>query len=115
MKMKNVESMFVGRFMVVARLEHEILDRTTGEVTKYWEFSLSNGSKVFPVTCGKNSPLMETKLLSVYDMEFTADFSKGYAKIKVTHVERAVAGSDSPFMEVPASARSNAQTSSQSK
>ena len=50
-----------------------------------------------------------------YDMEFTADFSKGYAKIKVTHVERAVAGSDAPFMKVPDSARSDAQTSSQSK
>lgn len=115
MKMKNVESMFAGRFTVVARMEHEIVDRSTGEASKYYEFSLSNGYKVIPVTCGKNSPLMETKMGTSYDMEFTADFSKGYAKIKVTHVERAVAGSDAPFMEVPVSARSNAQTSSQSK
>lgn len=115
MKMKNVESMFAGRFTVVARMEHEIVDRSTREASKYYEFSLSNGYKVIPVTCGKNSPLMETKMGTSYDMEFTADFSKGYAKIKVTHVERAVAGSDAPFMEVPASARSNAQTSSQSK
>lgn len=115
MKMKNVESMFTGRFTVVARMEHEIVDRSTGEASKYYEYSLSNGYKVIPVTCGKNSPLMETKMGTSYDMEFTADFSKGYAKIKVTHAERAVAGSDSPFMEVPASARSNAQTSSQSK
>ena len=115
MKMKNVESMFAGRFTVVARMEHEIVDRSTGEASKYYEFSLSNGYKVIPVTCGKNSPLMETKMGTSYDMEFTADFSKGYAKIKVTYVERAVAGSDTPFMEVPASARSNAQTSSQNK
>lgn len=115
MKMKNVESMFTGRFTVVARMEREIVDRSTGEASKYYEYSLSNGYKAIPVTCGKNSPLMETKMGTSYDMEFMADFSKGYAKIKVTHVERAVAGSDSPFMEVPASARSNAQTSSQSK
>ncbi len=119
MKMKNVESMFVGRFMVVARLEHEILDRTTGEVTKYWEFSLSNGSKVFPVTCGKNSPLMETKLLSVYDMEFTADFSKGYAKIKVTDVDYVPDQSGNGSNPVPSQAASavkpNASASSQSK
>lgn len=114
MKMKNLESMFAGRFTVVARMEHEILDRSTGEASKYYEFSLSNGYKVIPVTCGKNSPLMETKMGISYEMEFTADFSKGYAKIKVTHVERAVAGSDAPFMEVPA-AKSNAPASSQSK
>lgn len=115
MKMKNVESMFAGRFTVVARMEREILDRSTGETSKYYEFSLSNGYKVIPVTCGKNSPLMETKMGISYEMEFTADFSKGYAKIKVTHVERAVAGSDAPFMEVPASAKSNTPASSQSK
>lgn len=115
MKMKNVESMFVGRFTVVARMEHEIVDRSTGEASKYYEFALSNGCKVIPITCGKNNPLMETKMGTSYDMEFTADFSKGYAKIKVTHVERAVAGSDAPFMEVPASAKSTAQTSGQGK
>ena len=115
MKMKNVESMFAGRFTVVARMEREILDRSTGEASKYYEFALSNGCKVIPITCGKNNPLMETKMGTSYDMEFTADFSKGYAKIKVTHVERAVAGSDAPFMEVPASARSNAPASSQGK
>ena len=115
MKMKNAESMFTGRFTVVARMEHEIKDRVSGEVSKYYEFVLSNGCKVMPVTCGKNSPLMETKMGTSYDMEFTADFSKGYAKIKVTHVERAVAGSDAPFMEVPASAKSTAQTSGQGK
>lgn len=115
MKMKNVESMFAGRFTVVARMEREILNRSTGEASKYYEFALSNGCKVIPITCGKNNPLMETKMGTSYDMEFTADFSKGYAKIKVTHVERAVAGSDAPFMEVPASARSNASASSQGK
>lgn len=115
MKMKNVESMFAGRFTVVARMEHEIVDRSTGEASKYYEFALSNGCKVIPITCGKNNPLMETKMGVSYDVEFTADFSKGYAKIKVTHVERAVAGSDAPFMKVPDSARSDAQTSSQSK
>lgn len=104
MKMKNVESMFAGRFTVVARMEREILDRSTGEASKYYEFSLSNGYKVIPVTCGKNSPLMETKMGISYDMEFTADFSKGYAKIKVTHVERAVSEFDVPSMKVPASA-----------
>lgn len=115
MKMKNVESMFAGRFTVVARMEHEIKDRVSGEVSKYYEFVLSNGYKVMPVTCGKNSPLMETKMGVSYDMEFTADMSKGYAKIKVTHIERAVSGSDAPIMEVPASVRSNAPASSQSK
>lgn len=115
MKMKNVESMFAGRFTVVARMEHEIVDRSTGEVSKYYEFALSNGCKVIPITCGKNNPLMETKMGTSYDMEFTADFSKGYAKIKVTHVERVVAGSDAPFMEVPASARSSAPASNQGK
>lgn len=115
MKMKNVESMFAGRFTVVARMEHEIVDRSTGEASKYYEFALSNGCKVIPITCGKNNPLMETKMGTSYDMEFTADFRKGYAKIKVTHVERAVAGSDAPFMEVPASARSNAPASNQGK
>lgn len=88
MKMKNVESMFTGRFTVVARMEHEIVNSTSGEVSKYYEFALSNGYKVIPITCGKNNPLMETKLGTSYDMEFTADFSKGYAKIKVTYVER---------------------------
>lgn len=115
MKMKNVESMFAGRFTVVARMEHEIVDRSTGEASKYYEFALSNGCKVIPITCGKNNPLMETKMGVSYDMEFTADMSKGYAKIKVTHVERAVSGSDAPIMEVPASARSNAPASGQSK
>ena len=115
MKMKNVESMFAGRFTVVARMEHEIKDRVSGEVSKYYEFVLSNGYKVMPVTCGKNSPLMETKMGVSYDMEFTADMSKGYAKIKVTHADRVVSGSDAPFMEVPTSAKSNAPTSSQSK
>ena len=115
MKMKNVESMFTGRFTVVARMEHEIKDKVSGDVSKYYEFVLSNGYKVMPVTCGKNSPLLETKMGVSYDMEFAADMSKGYAKIKVTHVERVVAGSDAPFMEVPASARSNASASSQSK
>lgn len=33
MKMKNVESMFAGRFTVVARMEHEIVDRSTGEAS----------------------------------------------------------------------------------
>ena len=115
MKMKNVESMFVGRFTVVARMEHEIVDRSTGEASKYYEFALSNGCKVIPITCGKNNPLMETKMGTSYDMEFTADFSKGYAKIKVTHIERVVAGSDAPFMEVPTSIRSNAPASNQGK
>ena len=115
MKMKNVESMFAGRFTVVARMEHEIKDRVSGEVSKYYEFALSNGYKVVQVTCGKNNPLMETKIGVSYDMEFTADMSKGYAKIKVTYVERVVAGADAPFMEVPASARSKAPASSQSK
>lgn len=102
MKMKNVESMFAGRFTVVARMEHEIVDRSTGEASKYYEFSLSNGYKVIPVTCGKNSPLMETKLGTSYDMEFTADMSKGYAKIKVTYVDRVQDGQAS----APASSQS---------
>lgn len=88
MKMKNVESMFTGRFTVVARMEHEIRNSASGEVSKYYEFALSNGYKVVSITCGKNNPLMETKLGTSYDMEFTADFSKGYAKLKVTYVER---------------------------
>lgn len=115
MKMKNVESMFAGRFTVVARMEHEIVDRNTGEASKYYEFTLSNGYKVIPITCGKNSPLMETKMGTSYDMEFTADFSKGYAKIKVTYVERAVAGSDAPFRDIPDLDRSNAPASGQKK
>lgn len=115
MKMKNLESMFTGRFAVVARMEHEIKDKVSGDVSKYYEFVLSNGYKVIPVTCGKNSPLMETKMGVSYDMEFAADMSKGYAKIKVTHVERVVAGTDAPFMAVPASAKSTAQTSGQGK
>lgn len=97
MKMKNVESMFAGRFTVVARMGHEIVDRASGEVSKYYEFALSNGYKVIPITCGKNNPLMETKLGTSYDMEFTADFSKGYAKIKVTHIDRVMdAGTSVP-------------------
>lgn len=87
MKMKNDESMFSGTFMIVAKQEHEIADRATGEVSRYWEYVLSNGKKVLPVTCGKNSPLMSAKFGGTYDMEFTADFSRGYAKIKVTHVD----------------------------
>lgn len=87
MKMKNDESMFSGTFMIVAKQEHEIADRNTGEISRYWEFNLSNGKKVLPVTCGKNSPLMSAKFGGTYDMEFTADFSRGYAKIKVTHVD----------------------------
>lgn len=42
-KLKNADSLFVGRFMIVAKKENEISDRQTGEVTKYWEYSLSNG------------------------------------------------------------------------
>lgn len=102
MKMKNVESMFAGRFTVVARMGHEIVDRSTGAASKYYEFTLSNGYKVIPVTCGKNSPLMETKLGTSYDMEFTADMSKGYAKIKVTYVDRVQDGQAS----APASSQS---------
>ena len=102
MKMKNVESMFTGRFTVVARMEHEIVDKSTGEASKYYEFTLSNGYKVIPVTCGKNSPLIETKLGTSYDMEFTADMSKGYAKIKVTYVDHVQDGQAS----APASSQS---------
>lgn len=85
--MKNVESMFSGNFMIVSKLEKQIADRETGEITSYWEFNLSNGNKVLPVTCGKNSPLMEAKPFKAYEMEFTADFSRGYAKIKVTYID----------------------------
>lgn len=86
-KLKNADSLFVGRFMIVAKKENKIADRQTGEVTKYWEYSLSNGKDVLKVTCGKNSPLHDARFGGTYDMEFTADFSRGYAKLKVTYID----------------------------
>lgn len=86
-KLKNADSLFVGRFMIVAKKENEIADRQTGEIAKYWEYSLSNGKDVLKVTCGKNSPLHDARFGGTYDMEFTADFSRGYAKLKVTYID----------------------------
>jgi hypothetical protein len=90
----NQETLFKGKYMVVARVEKEITDRQTGQKSKYYEIGLSNGFKMLSVTCGEKHALSAIPFGQTYELEFTIEERRGangalLQKLKVLDVVQA--------------------------